>query len=113
MTAMPPRGDEPAGQAENTRAPDRLRPQAMKNTGAKIIASAANHNPIPLAKEPSDIQRGFVPGRHCTNDIEVDGGSRFHSIDPPANSNLPCFLGMDIAAPFPSLLQLWHWNGIH
>eukprot|EP00959_Pyramimonas_sp_CCMP1952_P321067 6718961-Pyramimonas_sp.AAC.1 len=40
--AMLPKGDEPAGQSERAREPGQLRPLAMKNTGVKIIAPAAN-----------------------------------------------------------------------
>eukprot|EP00959_Pyramimonas_sp_CCMP1952_P176357 3685089-Pyramimonas_sp.AAC.1 len=61
--AMLPKGDEPCGNAECTRAPECLRPLSMKNSDVKLLASAANRQLHALAAETPPEQQGFVNGR--------------------------------------------------
>eukprot|EP00959_Pyramimonas_sp_CCMP1952_P365835 7661953-Pyramimonas_sp.AAC.1 len=62
-----PKGDEPTGNAECTRAPECLRPLSMKNTDVKLLAPAANRQLHPLAALTSHEQQGFVSGRQFLN----------------------------------------------
>eukprot|EP00973_Karenia_brevis_P009063 1226564-Karenia_brevis.AAC.1 len=84
-----------------------LRPLGMKNTSIKIMCSSIDHSLCPQVQQTaSKLQRGFIRGRHFTDNIvELDVVGRVAPLMP--TSFLPLMVLFDFSAAFASVSHLW------
>ena len=101
------KGEEEEDNFKVTRTPESTRPLGLKNTDNKIITSAVNnclkHG---IARDACHLQRGFLPGRHFTDNIvELDAFSRTYAMD--SSLTYPVLALFDFGSAFPSLIHAW------
>ena len=103
-----PKGEEDSDESFLSRSPLDTRPLSLKGCDNKTIGAVVNAKlRVPLAKQLSDIQRGFVHGRQLIqNVVDLDSAARLTSMTHDCGA-LPLMVFFDFAAAFPSVLHEW------